>query len=99
MNWPFVENMIRHEVVSSTNDLAKQLAFDEGLRLPLPVWADRQTQGRGRGSHSWWSDAGSPTFSLLLDPRPHALRIRAAPRLALAPAAAGGAGLERGCAT
>ncbi len=88
MSWPFVRQLIHHQVVTSTNDLAKQLAADRTVPLPLAVWADRQTQGRGRGSHTWWSDSGSLTFSVLLDPRAHGLRVEHEPRLALAAAVA-----------
>jgi BirA family biotin operon repressor/biotin-[acetyl-CoA-carboxylase] ligase len=35
--------------------------------MPLLVLAERQTAGRGRGTHRWWSTPGSLTFSLLLD--------------------------------
>jgi BirA family biotin operon repressor/biotin-[acetyl-CoA-carboxylase] ligase len=52
------------------------------------VWAARQTRGRGRGSHRWWSDAGSLTFTIALDPAAHGLRPEHEPRLALATAVA-----------
>jgi BirA family transcriptional regulator, biotin operon repressor / biotin---[acetyl-CoA-carboxylase] ligase len=37
------------------------------LNFPLLVLADRQTAGRGRGTHRWWTDVGSLAFSLLID--------------------------------
>jgi len=55
-----------HPSIGSTNDRAKQLAADPACPTPLLVLAQRQTAGRGRGSHRWWSSEGSLTFSLLL---------------------------------
>ena len=55
-------------------------------RLPFGVWARRQTQGRGQRRNAWWSDEGSLTFTLALDPVAHGLRLDQEPRLALATA-------------
>src|SRR4051794_16640273 len=88
MNWPFVRTLIHREVVASTSDLARQLVVAGENPTPLAVWATRQTRGRGRGTHQWWSDAGSLTFTIALDPAAHALRIDHEPRLALATAVA-----------
>jgi BirA family biotin operon repressor/biotin-[acetyl-CoA-carboxylase] ligase len=88
MNPPFVRTLIHRDVVESTSDLAKQLAAEGRAELPLAVRADRQTTGRGRGSNTWWSDAGSLTFSLVVDPAAHGLRTEHEPRLALATAVA-----------
>ena len=52
------------------------------------IWADRQTLGRGRGENQWWSDEGSLTFTIALDPAAHGLRIDQEPRLALMTAVA-----------
>jgi BirA family biotin operon repressor/biotin-[acetyl-CoA-carboxylase] ligase len=52
-------------------------------KLPLLIWAGQQTQGRGRGENRWWSDDGSLTFSLALDPAEHGVRVDQEPRLAL----------------
>jgi len=61
----------------------------QGLdELPFLVWADSQTLGRGRGENQWWSDEGSLTFTLALDPASHGLRIDQEPRLALMTAVA-----------
>ena len=61
----------------------------QGLdELPFLIWADRQTLGRGRGENQWWSDEGSLTFTIALDPAAHSLRIDQEPRLALMTAAA-----------
>jgi BirA family biotin operon repressor/biotin-[acetyl-CoA-carboxylase] ligase len=88
MAWPFVRTLIHHEALPSTSDLARELAGREDLSLPMAVRADRQTRGRGRGTHAWWSDAGSLTFTLVLDPAAHGLRPEHEPRLALASAVA-----------
>ncbi len=58
------------------------------MPLPLVVLANRQTQGRGRGTNWWWSDEGSLTFTLALDPSAHGLTAMHEPRLALAAAVA-----------
>jgi BirA family transcriptional regulator, biotin operon repressor / biotin---[acetyl-CoA-carboxylase] ligase len=52
------------------------------------VWADKQTLGRGRGDNQWWSDEGSLTFTIALDPVAHGLRVEQEPRLALMTAVA-----------
>jgi BirA family biotin operon repressor/biotin-[acetyl-CoA-carboxylase] ligase len=83
-DWTF----IHREVVDSTNNLAHRLAVEGEVRWPLVVWAARQTSGRGRGSHAWWSDEGSLTFTIGLDPAAHGLRVVHEPRLALAAAVA-----------
>jgi BirA family biotin operon repressor/biotin-[acetyl-CoA-carboxylase] ligase len=56
-----------HEELSSTSDEARRL-LEAGVMPPFVVRADRQTAGRGRGTHVWWSDAGSLTFTVALDP-------------------------------
>lgn len=84
MTPPFIRTLVDRAIVESTNDLARELAFASERGLPLAIRAKRQTQGRGRGAHTWWSDSGSLTFTLLLDPHAHALRTEHEPRLALA---------------
>lgn len=83
--WPFASRVVRLEEAASTNDLGKDLgprtASDE---LPLVLVADRQTAGRGRGSNAWWSDGGSLTFSIVLEPGRHGIRPEHEPRMALA---------------
>ena len=86
--WPFVRAFEHHEALASTSDHARARAFEDGTVLPLLVRADRQTRGRGRGLNSWWSDSGSLTFTLVLDPAAHRLRPEHEPRLALACAVA-----------
>jgi BirA family biotin operon repressor/biotin-[acetyl-CoA-carboxylase] ligase len=80
---PFVRSTIERPVVESTNNLAKSLLLEGAHELPMLVWAERQTLGRGRGSNQWWSDEGSLTFTVGLDPVAHNLRIDQEPRLAL----------------
>lgn len=88
MSWPFVRKMIHRDRLGSTSDLARRLIDEGEADLPLSVWATRQTHGRGRGMHRWWSDPGSLTFTIALDPRAHGLRVEHEPRLALATAVA-----------
>src|ERR1700733_11239086 len=82
--WPFVKTMVERDVVLSTNDVAAELVRSGVVALPLLVWAHRQTRGRGRGDHEWWSDAGSLTFTMAIDPAAHGLGQMALPRAALA---------------
>lgn len=63
----FVRTCEFWEHLTSTNDRAAALADVEPGRLPLLVWAERQTAGRGRGGHHWWSAEGALTISLLLE--------------------------------
>src|SRR5262249_44928450 len=86
--WPFVRTMVAVEEVDSTSDHAAELVRKGSIALPLAVWARRQTRGRGRGSHSWWSDAGSLLFTLAIDPVAHRLAVAAEPKLALTAAVA-----------
>ena len=88
MGWPFVRTMIAREVVESTSDLARELVVEDRYDLPLAVWAARQTRGRGRGENAWWSDAGSLTFTIAIDPASHGIGIEQESRLALASAVA-----------
>jgi BirA family biotin operon repressor/biotin-[acetyl-CoA-carboxylase] ligase len=69
----------------STNDLALELAVAApAAELPLLVVAGRQTSGRGRGDHRWWSTDGALTFSLVLDTEALQLQPRRWPRISLA---------------
>ena len=79
-SWPFVRTMVEREVVDSTNDVAAELLREGGVALPLAVRAHRQTRGRGRGGHAWWSDAGSLTFTLAIEPAAHGLERVLEPR-------------------
>lgn len=80
----FVRYIERHEEIGSTNDRALALAAaDAALPTPTLVLADRQTTGRGRGSHVWRSGPGALTFSLLIE-RPAELPRDRMPILSLA---------------
>ena len=63
----FVRTCEFWEELPSTNDRAAALADAEAATLPRLIWAERQTAGRGRGSHQWWSPAGALTVSFLLE--------------------------------
>ncbi len=78
----------RYEVVESTNDVACELLESGEGSLPFVVIADSQTRGRGRGSNSWWSDEGSLTATLAIDPVAQGLSPLHEPRIALATAVA-----------
>ncbi len=52
--------------LDSTNNRALQLSGLEEVELPALILTDRQTAGRGRGSHTWWDAPGALTFSLIL---------------------------------
>jgi BirA family transcriptional regulator, biotin operon repressor / biotin---[acetyl-CoA-carboxylase] ligase len=87
-SWPFVRTIVERDVVDSTNDVAAELLREGGVALPLAVRADRQTRGRGRGGHAWWSDEGSLTFTLAIDPDSHGLARVLEPMVALSTAVA-----------
>lgn len=82
--WPFVRSMIVVDAAASTNDDAKRrLSEGEREAFPLCLRALRQTRGRGRGSNSWWSDEGSLTFTLVLDPAAEGISREREPLIAL----------------
>jgi len=75
---------LRNEL-PSTNDLALTLSGDAPeTDFPLLVLAVRQTGGRGRGEHRWWSADGALTFSLVIDTIAWKLEPRRWPRISLA---------------
>jgi BirA family biotin operon repressor/biotin-[acetyl-CoA-carboxylase] ligase len=82
--WPFVNTSVVYDIVDSTSDRAAELVREGRLRLPLAVWARTQIQGRGRGTNEWWSDGGSLTFTIAIDPEAHGLTAANEPTLALA---------------
>jgi BirA family biotin operon repressor/biotin-[acetyl-CoA-carboxylase] ligase len=84
----FIKTWMHKGVVESTNDLARQVVTDGLGDCPVLVSAERQTRGRGRGDHTWWSDRGSLTFTIGIDPTAHGLRTEHEPRVALATAVA-----------
>jgi BirA family biotin operon repressor/biotin-[acetyl-CoA-carboxylase] ligase len=87
-SWPFVRTLVECDVVQSTNDVAAVLVRTGAVGLPLAVWAHGQTRGRGRGIHEWWSDGGSLTFTMAIDPAAHELAQVVLPRVAVATAVA-----------
>ena len=88
-SWPLIRSEWFGPEVDSTNDQARRL-LRAGSIAPLPalVWADRQTRGRGQGANTWWSDEGSLTASVVLDPLEYGLGVAIRPRVALAVAVA-----------
>jgi len=63
----FVDDIVYHETVDSTNDLALELA-EKGTYSPGPpllILTEQQKRGRGRRGRRWESSSGSLTFSLL----------------------------------
>lgn len=90
----FLRRIEYHQELASTNDLALELARQDAGPLPLLVLAARQTAGRGRGSHRWWSAAGALTFSLLVDIDPQRLAPACRPLLSLTTALAIGEAVE-----
>jgi BirA family biotin operon repressor/biotin-[acetyl-CoA-carboxylase] ligase len=81
---PFAKTSLDLKEIGSTSDLARELVLSGDLELPLVVRARRQTAGRGRGEHRWFSDDGSLTFTVAIDPKESRLRRDHEPRLALA---------------
>lgn len=84
--WPFVKELWSFDELGSTSTVARSMIDDGSSALPFAVWARRQTRGRGQRQNAWWSDEGSLTFTLALDPVAHGLRLDQEPRLALAAA-------------
>jgi BirA family biotin operon repressor/biotin-[acetyl-CoA-carboxylase] ligase len=85
---PFIRTVVRWPVVDSTNMVARSMVLEGVEELPFLVWADKQTQGHGRAGRSWWSDEGSLTFTLAINPTAHGLSLEQGPRLALTAAVA-----------
>jgi BirA family biotin operon repressor/biotin-[acetyl-CoA-carboxylase] ligase len=81
--WPFVRELLVFDEVASTSNMAQLILREGAHELPLAVWAQRQTSGRGRGENQWWSDEGSLTFTIALAPENHGLLVHQEPRLAL----------------
>src|SRR3954468_933711 len=50
----------------STNDHAAELRRRGELYAPAVVLTGRQTAGRGRGAHAWWSGPGCVTVTFVL---------------------------------
>src|SRR4051794_7447884 len=66
--------------VRSTNDHATALRKRGELYAPAVVLTGRQTAGRGRGAHTWWSGPGCLTVTFVLpagDVEPHRIPLLA----------------------
>jgi BirA family biotin operon repressor/biotin-[acetyl-CoA-carboxylase] ligase len=61
------------DTLDSTSDQARRMVETGGFDLPFVVRTSRQTKGRGRGTNTWWSDEGSLTVTLVLDPNAEGL--------------------------
>ncbi|OJW12377.1 MAG: biotin--[acetyl-CoA-carboxylase] ligase [Planctomycetales bacterium 71-10] len=82
--WPFVREVLIFDELESTSTAAKVMVLAEPARpAPFAVWARRQTRGRGQRTNAWWSDEGSLTFTLVLDPAEYGVRPDQQPRIAL----------------
>jgi BirA family biotin operon repressor/biotin-[acetyl-CoA-carboxylase] ligase len=57
--------LLTYSTVASTQDIARQIALD-GHVLPFAVWAETQSQGRGRQGKSWDSPLGGLWITLAL---------------------------------
>ena len=69
MNFNFeIAQIIELEEISSTQDLAKELAKKGNLSGNIALCAQSQTAGRGRFEHTWQSNKGGLYLSLLLKP-------------------------------
>jgi len=64
---PLCRKLVRLGIVSSTNDVARQLA-EAGWPEGTVVVAEEQTVGRGRFGRRWESPRGGLWFSILLKP-------------------------------
>jgi BirA family transcriptional regulator, biotin operon repressor / biotin---[acetyl-CoA-carboxylase] ligase len=68
MKETFVRQVIFEPVMDSTNTYAiRKVLEDSSIRLPCFVTCDRQTAGRGRGNHTWWSSEGSVISTLAIE--------------------------------
>ncbi len=81
----WIRRVEQHAELASTNDRALEMAdsVHEG-DLPLLVFSERQTRGRGRAARAWWSAPGALTFSLLVPLDQERLPMSQRSRLALA---------------
>lgn len=64
-----IRDIIYLTEINSSNIYAKELLENPETRsrLPLLILAERQSAGRGRGGHSWWSPEGAILLSLVAD--------------------------------
>ena len=83
-----VDRVIYRQCVSSTNDLARELAATACRQECWLLVAEQQTAGRGRGDNRWWTGEGSLAFSLLVDPEHLGIHGPRLPMVSLAAAVA-----------
>lgn len=57
--------LLTYSTIASTQDIARQIALD-GHVLPFAVWAETQSQGRGRQGKGWDSPLGGLWITLAL---------------------------------
>ncbi|MHB2026718.1 MAG: biotin--[acetyl-CoA-carboxylase] ligase [Elusimicrobiota bacterium] len=67
MNLPGISSALKLPQIDSTQSLARALA-ESGAPDGTLVWADLQTQGRGRMERAWESQKGGLYISLILRP-------------------------------
>jgi BirA family biotin operon repressor/biotin-[acetyl-CoA-carboxylase] ligase len=90
----FGKEIHHHPLVSSTNDIAHQLA-QHGAEEGTLVLAEEQTQGRGRLGRSWFSEENAGIYaSLILRPK---MKPRYAPVVNLAAAVAASEAVRQVC--
>lgn len=65
--WPAGYGLLRFAELDSTNAEARRIAA-AGAAVPVWIFADRQTQGRGRRGRVWETHAGNLAATLLLRP-------------------------------
>ncbi len=87
----FIEHLDYFESLASTNSWAlhthctpPKSTPTRGVSLPALVLTGKQTAGRGRGNHSWWSPEGALTFSLVVDVSQILIPVEKQPLIALA---------------
>lgn len=64
----FDPDIKHYEVITSTNDEAKELLTQGKAPQGTVIWADKQTRGRGRMGRRWHSEQGNLYFSIVLKP-------------------------------
>ncbi|MBI5076623.1 MAG: biotin--[acetyl-CoA-carboxylase] ligase [Nitrospirae bacterium] len=89
------KDIIVHDAVESTNDLAMALATKGGVTPGTVLVADQQTKGKGRLGRTWESPAGTNIYmSLIIRPE---LEPRDTTMLTILAAVAGALALRRSC--
>ncbi|MDA8563417.1 biotin--[acetyl-CoA-carboxylase] ligase [Mariniblastus sp.] len=64
----FLKSVRHFSQTDSTNGQAIELlGSGSDIETPCLIYTESQTAGRGRGANQWWSQAGSLTFSVIVD--------------------------------